>query len=184
MADTVDSPISFRVNIRTLPRKGMPVSLVADEDQKAALAAIHDLQAVRDFRATLSVSAWRADGVRVAGLVSADIVQTCVVTLKPLDARVEETLEALFVPENSRLSRPDVSAEGEILLDPEGQDAPETFWGDTIDVGALAEQYFVLGLDPYPRSGDAPVSRLDEGSSGSQEEELPFAKLLSLKRKS
>ncbi len=184
MTDSVESPLSFRVNIRTLPRKGMPVSIVADGDQKAALAATHGLQAVRDFRAMLNVSAWRADGVRVVGTVSADIVQTCVVTLEPLEARVEEALEALFVPETSRLARPALSAEGEILLDPEGQDAPETFSGDSIDVGALTEQYFALGLDPYPRCENAPMSQIAEGPSGSQEQESPFAKLLSLKRKS
>ena len=40
---------------------------------------------------------------------------------------------------------------GEILLDAEGPDSPETFSGDTIDVGALAEEFFGLAIDPYPR---------------------------------
>jgi len=44
---------------------------------------------------------------------------------------------------------------GEILIDAEGPDSPETFSGDTIDVGALAEQFFGLAIDPYPRKAGA-----------------------------
>ena len=36
-------------------------------------------------------------------------------------------------------------------LDAEGPDSPETFSGETIDVGALAEEFFGLAIDPYPR---------------------------------
>ena len=54
---------------------------------------------------------------------------------------------------------------GEIVLDADGPDGPETFAGDTIDVGALAEEFFALAIDPYPRkpgvdlAGRAPSTR-------------------------
>jgi hypothetical protein len=56
-----------------------------------------------------------------------------------------------LLPEQSKLGRQGFDGGGEILLDAEGPDSPETFSGDTIDVGALAEQFFGLAIDPYPR---------------------------------
>ena len=49
------------------------------------------------------------------------------------------------------------------MLDAEGPDGPETFTGDTIDAGALAEEFFGLAIDPYPRkTGVAVVSTDDD----------------------
>ncbi|MFU0503715.1 YceD family protein [Pseudaminobacter sp. NGMCC 1.201702] len=145
------SPVSFVVNVARLPAKGLPVLVEADEAQCAALAAEHGLEAVANYRAELLVTAWRRDGVKVTGKVEADIVQACVVTLEPIEVRISEDVSVLLVPENSKLARADFEGGGEILLDAEGPDAPETFEGDTVDVGALAEEFFGLAIDPYPR---------------------------------
>jgi hypothetical protein len=149
------SPVSFTVGVASLPRKGMPVAIEADARQRELLAGAHGLVAVKRFAADLLVSPWKADGVRVSGKVEADIVQECVVTLEPVRARVEEAVSALLVPEGSRLLRPDTVEGGEILLDAEGPDAPESFAGNSIDAGALAEEFFALGIDPYPRKQGA-----------------------------
>jgi uncharacterized metal-binding protein YceD (DUF177 family) len=176
------SPVSFLADVRRLPRKGMAVRIEADERQRGALAAEHGLLAVESFVADLLVRPWKSEGVRVEGSVAARIVQACAVTLDPVDARIDEEVEALFVPEGSRLARPRGTVEGEILLDPEGPDAPETFAGDTIDVGALAEEFFGLAIDPYPRAPGAPAETA--AVSVGDKEASPFAKLLSLKPKS
>jgi hypothetical protein len=89
--------------------------------------------------------------VRVSGKVGAEIVQTCVVTLEPIDSKVDEEIEAVFLPEDSKLGREGFGVGGEIILDAEGPDSPEIFSGDVIDVGSLAEEFFALGIDPYPR---------------------------------
>lgn len=144
------SPVSFPVSVTRLPAKGMPVHIAADGEQRAALAAAHDLQAVGSFEADLLVRAWKRDGVRIEGTISADVVQTCVVTLEPLPAHIEAPVSALFVPEGSPLARAD-RAGGEIVVDAEAEDLPETFTGGRIDAGALAEEFLALSLDPYPR---------------------------------
>lgn len=149
------SPVSFPVNIARLPQKGMPVRIEADDKQRAALADAHGLEAVKSYVADLTVTAWKRHGIRVAGKVKAKIVQTCVVTLEPLDAKIDESIEALFLPEDSKLGRLGFEAGGEIILDAEGDDAPETFSGDYIDVGALGEEFFGLAIDPYPRKQGA-----------------------------
>ncbi|MCR4267015.1 DUF177 domain-containing protein [Nitratireductor sp. ZSWI3] len=160
------SPVSFKVNVHRLPRKGMPVIIEADAAQRAALAGEHDLLSVEGFRADLAVRPWKADGIKVSGRVQADIIQACVVTLEPVESRIDEEVSATFVPEGSRLARNDMEG-GEFVVDAEGPDLPETFLGDLIDVGALAEEFFGLGIDPYPRKPGATVP----APAGPQDEE-------------
>lgn len=157
------SPVSFPVHVARLPKNGMTVTIEADAAQRAALAQAHGLVAVERFLAELDVAAWKRGGVRITGRVTADVVQECIVTLEPVAARVEEEVAATFVPEGSCLAVPTYSAEGEILLDAEGDDAPEVFAGDTVDAGQLAEEFFSLGIDPYPRKRGATLAGAGEG---------------------
>jgi hypothetical protein len=177
------SPVSFRASVVRLPKKGMPVVIDASPEQRAALAREHGLLDVKNFHADLVVSPWKRDGVSVSGRVEGDIVQECVVTLEPIDARIDEEVSAVFIPEGSNLERYDRLSTAEMILDPEGPDAPESFSGTHIDVGALAEQFFALGIDPYPRKeGIEPLAMADV-----EEGNLPLGtlaqKLAGLKRK-
>ncbi|RRI00950.1 DUF177 domain-containing protein [Mesorhizobium tamadayense] len=168
------SPVSFLANVARLPQKGLPVVVEADARQRAALAAEHDLLSVESYRAELHVASWKRNGVKVSGRVEADITQACIVTLDPVAAHIDEPVEALFLPEHSKLGREGFEGGGEIVLDADGPDSPETFSGDTIDVGALAEQFFVLAIDPYPRKPGASI----EAAGDDQLEESEFQKKL------
>nr|MBA3446815.1 DUF177 domain-containing protein [Pseudaminobacter sp.] len=86
--------------------------------------------------------------------------QACVATLDPIENHVRADVSAVFLPEDSKLGRLGFEGGGEIVLDVEGPDSPETFSGDTVDVGALSEEFFGLAIDPYARKGDA---RLESG---------------------
>ena len=183
MQKSTTLPLSHFVSVSRLPQKGMPVKIIASEAERAALAKAHGLEAVKAFVAELRVAKWRAEGVKVSGIINADIVQTCSITLEPLDARVEEEVEAVFVPENSRLAKPKFDDDGELILDAEGPDAPETFTGDTIDIGALADEFFELGIDPYPRKPGAELPAAGEGEEVQPAKVSPFAKLAALKQK-
>lgn len=175
------SPVSFRANVARLPQKGLPVVIEADAAQRAALAREHGLLSVESYRAELLVTSWKRNGVKVSGRVEADITQACIVTLEPVGAHIDEPVEALLLPEGSKLGRQGFDGGGEILLDAEGPDSPETFSGDTIDVGALAEQFFGLAIDPYPRKQGA---SLDAGSETEPVENEFQQKLRSLLGKS
>jgi hypothetical protein len=176
------SPVSFKANVARLPTKGMPVVIVADEKQRQSLAAIHHLVSVERYRAELLVTSWKRNGIKVDGFVEADITQECVVTLDPITASMREKVEGLFLPEDSKLGRQGFNNAGEIVLDAEGPDSPETFSGDTIDVGALAEEFFGLGIDPYPRKPGAVVE--NAGDAESAPESVLHQKLSKLTDKS
>lgn len=174
--------LSHKVSVSRLPQRGMPVRIEATVEERVALARDHGLVEVKAFTADLLVAKWRGDGVKVTGTIAADIVQTCSVTQEPLDARIENEVDAVFVPEQSKLARIRADANGEILLDAEGPDAPETFEGDHLDAGQVAEEFFELGIDPYPRKPGAEFVEINDA----QKEPAtvsPFAKLAALKQK-
>lgn len=174
-------PISHEVSVARLPQKGMTVRLSASPTELVALAKAHDLVSVTEFKAELLVATWRRDGVRVSGLVKASIVQTCSITLEALPAVIEADVDALFVAESSKLARPKLDDDGEMVLDADGPDAPETFTGDQLDIGAVAEEFFALSLDPYPRKHGAELEIIQEIEDTTPAKVSPFAQLAKLK---
>jgi hypothetical protein len=178
MKQTRESPVSFLANVARLPQKGMPVVIDADPKQRAKLAEQHGLVSVGRYRAELLVTSWKRNGVKVSGTVEADIVQECVVMLEPIEARICEEVSAVYLPDDSKLGRAGFHGGGEILLDAEGPDSPETFSGDTIDVGALAEEFFELAIDPYPRKPGADLMQVEDVDPP----DSPFARLSVLKK--
>lgn len=185
MHDQPLSPVSFRVNVAHLPQKGMPVEIEADADQRQALAAEHGLLSVETWHAKLLVEPWKRNGVKVSGRVEAMITQECVVTLEPLEARISEEVSGLFFPEDSKLGRLGFHDKGEIHLDVDGPDSPETFSGDFIDVGAFAEEFFGLAIGPYPRKPGIALTTSEDGGDDPDEPRGPlFEKLKALRQKS
>ncbi len=183
-----DKPaLTYPVPVLHLPQKGITLKIGTDEKERVALAKGHELEAVNAFSAEFLLTPWKKDGIRVRGRIDAEIVQSCVVTLEPLTNIVAEEIDTIFVPENSRLARIQLDESGEMLLDAEGADIPETFVGDKIDIGAVAEEFFDLAIDPYPRKPGLPEESepLIFGEDGADQEPVsPFAKLSEWQKKS
>ena len=171
-------PVSFEVNVARLPQNGLPVTIEPDATQREALAKVHGLLSVEHYRADLLAMRWKRNGVRVEGRVVADITQACVVTLDPIAAHIDEPVEGLFLPDDSKLGRQGFEGGGEILIDAEGPDSPEIFAGDTIDVGELAEQFFGLAIDPYPRKKGVSLISGDDGEPVESEFQQKLKSLL------
>ncbi len=182
MKSETSLPFSHFVSVARLPRSGMPLKLVATEKECAALSKAHDLLGVSSFTANLLVTSWRGEGVKVKGVVSAKIMQACGITLEPIDAHVYNDFEATYVPEGSKMAVTKADENGEILIDSEGPDAPETFAGERLDVGQVAEEFFELGIDPYPRKAGAAFES-DIDNSKESAKVSPFAKLIHLQEK-
>jgi hypothetical protein len=178
------SPVSFVTHVARLPKKGMPVVIDADEKQRAELAREHGLEAVSRYHADLTVAPWKSGGVRVSGAVEADITQACVVTLDPIESKIAEKVSAVFLPEDSKLKRLDFHTASEIVLDADGPDGPELFSGDTIDVGALAEEFFALAIDPYPRKDGVSSPETPKNDDSDENRGELFEKLKSFTPKS
>lgn len=171
-------PVSFDVHVSRLPHKGLPVTIRADAAQRAALADEHGLVSIESYSADLLVTSWKRHGIKIAGRVQADVTQACVVTLEPVAAHIDEPVEGLFLPDDSRLGRQGFGDGGEIMLEADGPDGPEIFSGDTIDAGALAEQFFGLALDPYPRKRGVAVDAATADEAADEPVESEFQKKL------
>ncbi|MEN0040558.1 MAG: DUF177 domain-containing protein [Pseudomonadota bacterium] len=172
-----DLPFSHPVNIRTLPRRGRTETFTADEDQRAAIADDQDLIAVKSFNASAIVRPWKKDGVMIEGRVRAECVQLCAVTGDPLTSDIDEDFSAVFAPVGSKLLKPTLDSEGELVLDAEGEDPPEPFTVDSIDLAEVWLEFLSLGIDPFARIPGAELEQ-SEAQTG---ETSPFAALAALK---
>ena len=173
--------IHYPVNVRSLPVKGVRIKIDADEKERQKLKENHGLLSVDSFHADVHVSPWKKRGVRIKGKFEADIVQACVVTLEPIPEHVEEEVQSVFIPEDSKLVKyEELDHTGEVFIDAEGPDTPEVFHGDSIDVGAFLEEFFELSLNPYPRKEGVDGNYIED--TGNEEKEpSPFAVLKKLK---
>jgi len=174
------SPISRGLLTTDVPGEGRHVSLKVTADEIAALTAFAGIEAISSFAAELDVRPWNKSGFRVSGTVKAKVVQACVVTLEPVEGRVDEPVEVKLVPAaDAERYAPKTSPEGEIIIDVEADDLPDFFEGQIIDVGAIAVEFFMLGLDPYPRKAGVEFAPLPDPGKA---EVSPFAKLAVLKK--
>jgi uncharacterized metal-binding protein YceD (DUF177 family) len=154
--------------------------LKATSEECAALAARFGIPAIGSFSASLRLRQESGGAVRVRGRLTADVVQSCVVTLDPVGQHVDEPVDLRFLPEGAEMDD-----------DPDGPDEIPTS-NDLLELGeALAEQ-LSLALDPYPR---VPGASLPEGFTIGEDNEAapapeadaaparlnPFAGLAALK---
>ena len=137
---------------------GAHFALTADADTRAAIARIAEIRELPRLAATFDVTRQRDDGLHVVGEVSATVGQNCVVTLEPLANEIEEKVDVMF-----SLPLPGADLE-EDEDDESGKrsggskrnlDGPEPLLDGAIDLGALAIEFLILGIDPYPRKPGA-----------------------------
>ena len=166
-----------------LPREGRSAFFEADEGQRFRLARQLGVVGIESLTADLLVRPWRADGAKVTGDVRAVVVQESVVTLEPLRRRVEEPIGLTFVPEGSKLATVHGTQSTELLIDPEGEDPPETFFGDAVDIGPYLAEAVSLGLDPYPREAGEDFEPVDTDPQPEAGRSSAFEALAELARK-
>lgn len=175
-------PFSYPVKVGHVSHNPIEVHVEADERERKALADLWDIESLEELVADLKIRRWKKDGVKVFGQIRGRAVQSCVVTLEPVETVIDEEIDQIYVPEGSVLARMPANDEGELIVDPEGPDLPETFFGDTIDVGAVVAEFAAMGLDPYPRKPGVEFVDHIESTTETDEKPSPFAVLKNLKR--
>jgi hypothetical protein len=169
-----ESHWSVPVTLHEVPLTGRHFELAADEAARAAIAKSADLRALQRLEASFDVSRHGTEGLRVVGRVCATVGQVCVVTLDPIENEVEEMVDLVFVPGAAAAA----DAAGRAGIAEAAEDAPEPLLGDTVDLGAIATEFLILGIDLYPRKPDA----VFQAPRVEDDVEHPFAALAALRR--
>lgn len=171
---------SFEVVVTTLPSSGFPARLRPGEAERAAVAAATGVDAFELLEADILVRRWRRDGVEISGEVRADLVQPCVVTLEPVRQSIREAFSSTFLPEGSKLSKPARHSGEELVLAFDGDDPPETFSGDAIDLWPVVAEWLNLAIDRFPRSSGAEFAEPTAAKEEDDARPSPFAALARL----
>ncbi|HEY6993121.1 MAG TPA: DUF177 domain-containing protein [Xanthobacteraceae bacterium] len=157
-----------------VPESGRHVELAADEAARAAVARLAGLAALPRLDASFDVTPHGRGGLHVLGRVSATVGQTCVVTLEPVTNEIDEAIDLVFSP--AAASPPVAGRDGGEIEVP-AENAPEPLVGGRIDLGAIATEFLILAIDPYPRKPDAVFQPPTAGDDTAH----PFAALAALK---
>jgi Large ribosomal RNA subunit accumulation protein YceD len=131
----------------SVPASGLHLDLIADEQVRSRLARVAGLEGLPRLSASFDVTLQGRSGLRVAGRVSATVGQICGVTLEPFENEVDEAIDVVFRPDAAEFSAEKTSTGAEIPL----EDETEPLVNGMIDLGALATEFLILGIDPYPR---------------------------------
>ena len=146
--------LDARVRLDSLPPTGRGLSVNASEDERAAIAERLGILAVETLEASLKARPIKG-GIEVAGTMTADVTQECVVSFEPVPEHIEEKLFRLFLSGAPGDSEPAPGAE--IFVDLDGEDLPDYFDGPEADLSEWLVETLSLALDPFPRKPDAEI---------------------------
>jgi hypothetical protein len=161
-------PWHVPVRLEDVPETGLHLDLAADQRVRAGLAALAGVVDIPRLEAVLDVVR-HGNGLRATGRVSATVGQTCVVTLEPVQNEVDEPIDVIFKPPSAGDAAV-VDIPGELDV----EEPPEVLADGTADLGALAAEFLLLGIDPYPRKPGAQFAPPAEQGGGAS----PFAALV------
>jgi len=167
-----EQPWKVPVAVTDVPETGRHIDLAADAATRGAIAGLAAVAGVPRLEAQFDLTRQGTDGLHVVGRVTATVEQNCVVTLEPMQTEIDEAVDMVFTPTRAPLAR----AERVKSLD--DQDPPEAIEDGRVDLGALATEFLLLGIDPYPRKPGAVFDAPPAGDPGPH----PFAALAALKK--
>ena len=167
-----EKPWSVPVVVEDIPKTGLHMALEAPEDTRAEVAVLAGVRAVLQLSAEFDLVR-KGAGVHVAGRVAARVGQTCVVTLDPVENAIGEVIDLDFAP-----STASEAARGQRKHELGEEDLPEPLVGGSLDLGMLATEFLILGIDPYPRKPGVEFAAPTEKDTS----ERPFAALQTLKK--
>ncbi len=160
--ECVVKEFSRTIALGELGPDGVRREISADASEMAALAKRFGLVAIDSLSAKITIEQDEA-GHRVflRGSLRADVVQSCVVTHKPVANHVEGALAVTYsTAEDALESVRHMAPETDVA--PGEDDLPEWLEGDEIDMGEVVAEHLGLYLDPYPRRPGVVFSPEDE----------------------
>ena len=174
------APVARRHALDEIPPAGITSHLKADKEQCDEIAKALDLLELEDFRFDYQLRRTSKGRFKLEGQLHAKAMQSCVVTLEPVPAVIDEAIEIDLWPAGD-VERLEAEANPESMS--VQLDGPEPISGDSIDVGQLAYEHFAAALNPYPKKTGAKFDWRNQADTEEYDDmqNKPFAALAKLK---
>lgn len=130
---------------------GLEVVVEGSTAERAALAVRMGIPAVQSLVCRFRVTRNGTDRFAVSGHLSAQVVQTCVISLDDFSAEIDEHFRVSFVPAGEETDD----------IDPEDPVDEIGYRDRVLDLGEAAAEQLGLALDPYPRRPGATLPEHD-----------------------
>ncbi|MGE3989224.1 YceD family protein [Pseudorhodoplanes sp.] len=169
-----DQSWSRRIALAEVPEQGLHVVIEADAGVRAALMRTANLRDLPRLEASFDLRRRGVNGLQVTGEVVATVGQNCVVTLEPVEQNLHEAIDVTFAPGPAETLGNEEGAASFGMTDAE---PPEPLPDGIVDLGAIATEYFLLGIDPYPRKAGA----VFESGAPHEPADSPFSALEALR---
>lgn len=155
--------------------------VTATQAEMASIARLLDLLALDRLALTYRLARGGAGRLHLSGCVTARLMQTCVVSLEPVDSDLNVPVEVDFWP----------TPLFEALEDSAGEpthsdlaDWPEPIVEGKIDLGPILYETLATALDPYPKREGASFEWSQRAGEPAEPTKTgPFAALEALKRR-
>jgi uncharacterized metal-binding protein YceD (DUF177 family) len=170
-------PWRVPVMVAQIPDTGLHRDVEADAAARKAIAELAGLREILSARASFDVTPESGGRFQITGHVTARVGQTCVVTLDPIENDIDEPIDLTFAPPEQIPALADL-VDDDVESDVEIPDPPGPIIGGAIDLGRLATDALLLGIDPYPRK---PGAAFEPQVTAADPEDHPFAALKALK---
>lgn len=173
----VTPPLTRFYDLDRMRPAGDEVAVGASADELVRLAAWVSVDRITSFTATIALKRLSPVCYRYQAELKADLVQSCVVTLEPVESHVERKIsrELHLVGESGDHGK----AGGMVTLTEAEDDVPEDIESPHFDLGGPLREELSLVIDPYPR---APGVVFEPPVEAESPEDNPFAVLKRLKR--
>ncbi len=127
---------------------GLEIDVTVNETERASITEDLQLLKAADVSAEIYLANFDADAKEITGTlaIKGNITQACVVSLEPVDERLNASFELVF-----KLMASENQEEVEDLEEGTSR-LSEVVSGDEIDLQPLILEALALSIDPYPRS--------------------------------
>lgn len=148
---------AWDVVTRDVPDRGLKIAHSADENERAVLASVGEVESVEEFVLKYTLKSARGQSsnqssnqsYKLAGTISARITQACVLTLDPVTSEIEEDFACRFGTPPRDAVKP---GEDKPILEVEDW---EPFENGRLEIGRIVAETFVAAIDPFPRRDGA-----------------------------
>ena len=173
-------PLSHNYNLGRLGNAGDAVRIVADAEQRAAIAKWSGVLSVEKLEAAVELKKLSATRFGLSFHLLAEVNQACVVTLEPVAGRIDHHFERElhFIGQVRHKADSLVEKGAELVLDADPEEGPEEIQSLHYDLAGPVLEEYVLSLEPYPRR---PGVAFNAEPEGEDPPESPFAVLKTLK---